>query len=923
MGISTSTRLCYDYSSQVDYKVKLDEYGDVLKNKARLVAKGYRQEEGIYFEESFAPVSRIKAICIFITNATSKNMTIYQMGVKTTFLNGELKEEVYVSQPDGFVDPDHPTHVYRLKKALYGLNQAPRAWYQASPTKKHLEALKQLADIFTKALPRGRFEFILSRLDTMAYVNVNVPAEQAPAMEPPTRTDDQILPRSRWVLVGKINDRSECPPRLKHVISHDNKQAADNFRVTQIVDKVDESIRCWWGRKWIVVDWCDLKSVSECVFGKIEPLLIWLTDVSCSVSVISNCIPKLLNINRWNCRGSSEGSEEFSAKGTKHEVFRMPIPNELITADIRGEQYYKEYLEKVAKHQRYLASEEGSDPDSPTPKPTKATKKSKPSTPKEALVTKSAVAKASESTSSQQPKPKPASAKTLEKKRKLVAKTSDEPSAAKSSKPGKVTKRRKPTSSLSLVDEFVDEVIPKKEPMFDDEEADMQRAVEESLNSVHDAHRGLLPPVVIKEPDSGKFQPLQEVQGKGKEKVSDEQVALDLLTLQTPKNVSPVEQYIFQRRTPAPTEPSGHADLVLHTGPNLNHMDLEATDVSTQQNPEQMDEGFTETSYPNVQENLKLTVDEQVILEEPASSTGTLSSLQYLVKDFSFCDLFFNDKPSEAKNEKTTAETKVESIVSVTIQQDTYAIPHMTTPVIDLTSRPDYPNGHWLLQATATETTTTTPHPLPPQPQQSTINSILIKRIGEIEQIMTNLIQDNKHLEERLESHGSRLYTLENLDIPQQVSKAVDEIVTDAVYWAIQAPLQNRFRDFLEADIKEILHQRMWETNSYKVHEDHMMLYEALEKSMNHDHTNELQKDLVDARRKKKNLKTPPGSPPHQPPPPPPPAGLSGTSGSPIAFGSSQFPPPLPPPSTSQSNQSKITAVPSSSKTAASAEYTA
>ncbi|GKD59083.1 putative ribonuclease H-like domain-containing protein, partial [Tanacetum coccineum] len=109
------------------YKVKLDEYGDVLKNKARLVAKGYRQEEGIDFEESFAPVARIEAIRIFIANAASKNMTIYQMDVKTTFLNGELKEEVYVSQPEGFVDPDHPTHVYRLKKALYGLKQAPRA----------------------------------------------------------------------------------------------------------------------------------------------------------------------------------------------------------------------------------------------------------------------------------------------------------------------------------------------------------------------------------------------------------------------------------------------------------------------------------------------------------------------------------------------------------------------------------------------------------------------------------------------------------------------------------------------------------------------------------------------------------------------------------------------------------------------------
>nr|GEW25971.1 retrovirus-related Pol polyprotein from transposon TNT 1-94 [Tanacetum cinerariifolium] len=95
--------------------------------KARLVAKGYRQEEGIDFEESFAPVAPIEAIRIFIANAASRNMTVYQRDVKTAFLNGELKEEVYVSQPKGFVDPDHPTHVYRLKKALYGLKQATRA----------------------------------------------------------------------------------------------------------------------------------------------------------------------------------------------------------------------------------------------------------------------------------------------------------------------------------------------------------------------------------------------------------------------------------------------------------------------------------------------------------------------------------------------------------------------------------------------------------------------------------------------------------------------------------------------------------------------------------------------------------------------------------------------------------------------------
>ncbi|GJR45484.1 integrase, catalytic region, zinc finger, CCHC-type containing protein [Tanacetum coccineum] len=110
-------------------EVKLDEMGGILKNKARLVASGYRQEEGIDFEESFAPVARLDAIRIFLAYAAHINMIVYQMDVKTAFLNGILCEEVYVSQPDRFVDQDNPNHVYKLKKDLYGLKQAPRAWY--------------------------------------------------------------------------------------------------------------------------------------------------------------------------------------------------------------------------------------------------------------------------------------------------------------------------------------------------------------------------------------------------------------------------------------------------------------------------------------------------------------------------------------------------------------------------------------------------------------------------------------------------------------------------------------------------------------------------------------------------------------------------------------------------------------------------
>nr|GEW37262.1 retrovirus-related Pol polyprotein from transposon TNT 1-94 [Tanacetum cinerariifolium] len=107
-------------SSTWIYKVKLDELGGILKNKARLVARGYHQEEGIDFEESFAPVARLEAIRIFLAYAAHKNMVVYQMDLKTAFLNGNLREEVYVSQPNRFVDPDNPNHVYKLKKLFMG-----------------------------------------------------------------------------------------------------------------------------------------------------------------------------------------------------------------------------------------------------------------------------------------------------------------------------------------------------------------------------------------------------------------------------------------------------------------------------------------------------------------------------------------------------------------------------------------------------------------------------------------------------------------------------------------------------------------------------------------------------------------------------------------------------------------------------------
>nr|GEW47906.1 uncharacterized mitochondrial protein AtMg00810-like [Tanacetum cinerariifolium] len=686
------------------------------------------------------------------------------MDVKTTFLNGELKEEVYVSQPEGFVDPDHPTHVYRLKKALYGLKQAPRAWR-----------------------------------DTL----------------------------SRFLLDNKFSKGAVDPIRFTR------KTGKHNLLVQIYVDDIIFAL--------IDPNVCDIFSNEmslkfqmsmmgeKAFFLASKPNLVFAVCM-CARYQASPTKKHLERKHKFHPRHDSPlylPNEEpaleylkFSAKGTKREVFRM-----------------------------HIHGETRSDPDSLAPKPTKTARKPKSTAPK--AHPRPSVSKP---VSSMQPDPTSAPAKPQRKKRKLTTDIYD--------KPSKATKYR--------------------HGFVDAEEADMQRALEESLKSMHDVPRGPLPPVVIREPEPGKYQPLLEVPGKGKAKVTEEQIAkrnLKRLCLGLMREVkagsNPDEQSEGQAR---PNLGNAEADeqpmpsLVVHAGSDHENMDLDVADVSPQPSTEQMDEGFTATAYPKVQENLKLTVKEHVLLEEPTSSSGTLSSLQHLSKDLSFGDLFFSDKPSEVDNDKATAETEVESVVSITIQQDMSSIPPLTSSIIDLTSRPESPKVHQQLKATATKTTITTTTLLPPpyQQQQSTVEAMMMKRISKLEHIMANLIQKNKGLQQRLDSHGARLYTLEQLDIPYQ-------------------------------------------------------LYEALEKSMNHDHSKELANYLAEARKKKKKShespKTPPGSPLPQPPPPPPPAGPFGAPG---ASGSSQVPPlPPPSPSTNQESQSKGSAAPSSSKIAVSAEYQA
>nr|GEW09645.1 hypothetical protein [Tanacetum cinerariifolium] len=688
-----------DASSSGDiYKVKLDEYGDVLKNKSRLVAKGYRQDEGIDFEKSFSPVARIEAIRIFIANAanTAMALTAYadvdHAGCQDTRRSTSGSAQFFGDKLVSWSSKTQKSTTISTTEHSRSKHIDIRHHFIRDQVEKGVVELYfvttdyQLADIFTKALPRERFEFLLPRLDTMADVNVNTPAEQEPAMAPPTHEQWFNLTKDTLrdaLQITPVNNDSpfSSPPTLDALINFVNNLGYP--KVERLQGLRDQEL------------WCYRFSRAS----SIERILIMQRE--CGKNSPNPSISSSKTKRIWHC--------------TLRER-RKPILF-LVLREPNGKS-----LGCLFRMSLSLQT-------------FKATRTSKSSAPKADL--RPPVIKPA---SSQQPKPKPAPAKSQEKKHKLVTETSDKPSPAKRSKPGLVTKRRKPTSSLRLVDESVDEGIPKKEPRFDNEEADIQRTMEESLKSVHDAPQGPLLPMVIREPDPGKFQPLSE----------------------TTKKVSPVKQYIFQRRTPASTEPSSHAEF-----PSI-YAELGLTDSDSKS-----DEEVPPMVKVGAQDEGQAGPNLGVLTECQAGSNP----------DFIFGDLFFNDKPSEAENEKTTSETEAESMMSVTIQQDTSAIPPMTIP----------------------------------------------------------------HLEERLENYGSRLYTLENLDIPQQVSKAVDEIVTDEVDWAIQAPLQNRFKDLPKADIKEILHQRMWETNSYKAHEDHMMLYESLKKSMNRDHTDKLLKDLAEA----------------------------------------------------------------------------
>ncbi|GJU50239.1 hypothetical protein Tco_1219794 [Tanacetum coccineum] len=348
-----------------------------------------------------------------------------------------------------------------------------------------------------------------------------------------------------------------------------------------------------------------------------------------------------------------------------------------------------------------------------------------------------------------------------------------------------------------------------------------------SLDSFQAQSQAPIGRVATREPVPETTRKLPEVEGKGKGIAMDELAAQYLLDLHKPKRRSEdishtvaLEEKTAEldedqarsdpRKTPE-FRPPPQQDLMEEdqagSDPGKSHVALAGP------NSEPMHDNFVATVYPRIHESLKHATKEQVHLENPLSSSGTLSSMKNL-DNFNFGDQFVNDNPTTEDPGKTNMETKVESMVTVLIHQTSFSAHPLSTLVIDLTS---------------------------PKPVSSTIE----------EQDKTS--QSSPH----------QIFKLELRDLPHKIDQTINEVVKEAVHVALQAPLRDRFRELPEADMKEILHQRMFESGSYKSLPEHVALYEALEASMEHENGDEFLAEKDKSRKRRHDDQDPP-----QPPPP-------------------------------------------------------
>nr|GEW55546.1 retrovirus-related Pol polyprotein from transposon TNT 1-94 [Tanacetum cinerariifolium] len=681
------------------YKVKLDEYGDVMKNKARLVANGYRQEERSDFEESFAPVARIEAIRICIANAASKNMTIYQMDVKTTFLNGELKVEVYVIQREGFVDPDHPTHVYCLKKALYDLKQAPRVSYDTlsrflldkkfskgavdptlftRKTCKHILLVQIYVDdiIFASIDPKAcifinQSKFALEILKKFGIDSCD-PVD-TPMVDRLKLNEDPLgipVDQTRFCsMVGSLMYLTASRPDL---VFDDFGIQKTAMALTVYAD--GDHVGCH-----------DTQRKDECIaISGCCAQILWMRAFTTSALVLTIYIQQFRNTLTYKAKTGAyivlldethfvldanllRDALEIMPIDQAHQ-FVSPSSGDAIMDFVNQLGYTEE--EFVQAIQTFLTNKEN------LVSPTKKGRKDKPHIIPYFRFTKLIICHLGrihdihqrstspfhlaeedlrfgnlkfvpkgevdehdrkvaaekegnkKTTSAKQPKSKPFSEKSSKLAPALIPKTTKErPSKASTTKPPKPKlAKEKSTKTTS----------PQKAGKGEGDKDDMEHAIQMSLESFQAQSQPHVGGVAIQEPVAVATRPLPVVEGKGKAFVTKEQAAHSLLALHTPKRRSTMDQFIFQRRTPAieasSTGPSAQAQNdtsanIVHDSPSPADAEIGAASEKTNsgdQGQARSDPGRTPESRPLPEQ---VVMDEDQSRPDPGESCRALSRL--------------------------------------------------------------------------------------------------------------------------------------------------------------------------------------------------------------------------------------------------------------------------------------------------------
>ncbi|GJS81089.1 retrovirus-related pol polyprotein from transposon TNT 1-94 [Tanacetum coccineum] len=813
------------------YKVKLDEYGNVLKNKARLVARRYRQEDGINFKESFAPVAPIEAIRISIANAASKNMTIYQMDVKTTFLNGELKEEVYVCQPKGFIDPDHLTYVYRLKKALYGLKEALRAWYDTlswflldnkfSKDTPMMDRLKLDEDPLgisidptqyrvrwsskkqkSIAISTTEAEYIamsgclplLSAVtmsstpgpSTLTYITISFENKMADENVPapaPTRSDDPIIPFAT-AFTASASVPAIYIQQFWNTLTYVEKAATYQFQLDENWFTLDANLL----REALEITPIDqahpfvsppsgdaiMYFVNELGYphaihfvSSMEGIitttnvdyakLIWeefvqamqtfLTDKA-NLASLFHLAEEDLRLG--NLKFVSQGEDDLGYTEAIHFVSRLAVITciQLWRASLVYDQsmFYTARLLGLLDLLPVLHMLLGSPIEGQEDKPRVipdfrlgiSIRSQRPKSMKhdQKVATKKEGRK--KTASAKQPKPKPAIEKPNPAKE-----TSTKTTLLQKAGKGKVAKVRNVKSSFQLVDEpdeepahFEPESKPEQEGVG--EEYDMERAIQMSLESFQrrsttnqfifqrqtpateeastrpsaQPHDDTSTNIICDSPSSVDAETGEDV---------DEKVNLKKKTVELDQDRAGSDPGETHESRPLPEQTLKVEDQA-GPDPGISRVALAGPD------PEPTHKEFMPDLYPKVQDSLKFLADEHVILEDPLSSTGTLSSIKNLEDAYAIGDQFINDKSTEDEPGKLNVEAEV------------VYMPGSIVPIYQASSS---------------------------VPPLSTLK-------------FSDLEQTNKNLDNTTRNLGSRDYTLGLRDLPHKIDEAIRKNVKEA-----------------------------------------------------------------------------------------------------------------------------------------------